>query len=112
VGMGMWVVHNCEVIGRGANVETIASEPVKASDATDMWEQFLGEGPYTDTHPRTGLPDSNRIVSADGTRSVRFGSHEMNSSVTKYHFHLETWTYDPNNNVMNVDNLLVRGTGK
>jgi Pretoxin HINT domain len=111
VGVGMWVVHNCE-IGRGYNVETIAPKPVKASEATDMWEQFLGEGPYTDTHPRTGLSDPDRLVSADGTRSVRFGSHEMNSSVTKFHFHLETWTYDSANNVMNVDNLLVRVTGR
>jgi len=63
---------------------------------------------HTNKHPRTGLPDPDRIVSADGKRSIRYGSHEVNSKPTKHHYHEETWTFDPRNNVMNVDNTVVR----
>ena len=63
---------------------------------------------HTNKHPRTGLPDPDRIVSADGKRSIRYGSHEVNSKPTKHHYHEETWTLDPRNNVMNVDNTVVR----
>jgi RHS repeat-associated protein len=94
--------------GRGYQVETVAPAAIPASDATADWEQFLGQGPYTNIHPRNGLPDANRIVSRDGLRSIRFGQHEMNSSPNTFHYHRELWTYDPNNNVMNVDNTLVR----
>jgi RHS repeat-associated protein len=107
VGDGQWVVHNCG-IGQGYHKEVYAPRPVKASEVTDQWDKFLGDGPYSNTHPRTGVPDANRLVSADGTRSIRFGPHEMNSRPTNFHYHEETWTYDPANNVMNVDNTLVR----
>ena len=95
-------------IGQGYHNETYAPKPVKPEDALDRWNDFLGPGPHTNIHPRTGLPDANRIVSADGTRSIRYGNHEMNSGPTKHHYHEETWTYDPVNNVMNVDNSVVR----
>ncbi len=49
-----------------------------------------------------------RIVSEDGKRSIRYGNHEMNSSPTKHHYHEETWTYDSIDDVMNVDNSVVR----
>jgi hypothetical protein len=61
----------------------------------------------TDIHPRLGMPDANRIVSADGTRSI-MGPHEMNSSPNKFHYHEETWTHDPATNTWNVDNVLRR----
>ncbi|MGN7117198.1 hypothetical protein ACTHQ8_13205 [Lysinibacillus odysseyi] len=32
----------------------------------------------------------------------------MNSSPTKHHYHEETWTYDSIDDVMNVDNSVVR----
>jgi len=35
---------------------------VKPTEATQAWEDFLGEGPYTNVHPRLGTPDPNRIV--------------------------------------------------
>ncbi|MFE5474799.1 hypothetical protein ACFQ9R_03790 [Nocardia sp. NPDC056541] len=49
-------------------------------------------GEHTNLHPRTGLPDRNRIGSEDGTRSIRLGNHEMSSEPTKFHYHEETWT--------------------
>lgn len=97
-----------ENTGQGYHNETYAPKPVKPKDAVDGWDEFLGPGPHTNIHPRTGLPDPDRIVSADGTRSIRYGNHEMNSGPTKHHYHEETWTYDPVNNVMNVDNSVVR----
>ena len=109
VGDDEWVVHNCgNEIGRGYHNEVISPNSVRSSEVTQRWEEFLGDEPYSNTHPRTGLPDSNRLVSADGERSIRFGNHEMRSSPNNFHYHEETWTYDPVNNVMNVDNTLVR----
>jgi len=32
----------------------------------------------------------------------------MSSKPTKHHYHEETWTYDATNNVMNVENVIVR----
>ncbi|MBU2674010.1 hypothetical protein I5654_15210 [Hafnia paralvei] len=97
-----------ENTGQGEHNETYEPKPVKPQDAIDRWNDFLGPGPHSNIHPRTGMPDADRIVSADGTRSIRYGNHEMNSGPTKHHYHEETWTYDPINNVMNVDNSVVR----
>ena len=93
---------------RGYHKEVYANKPVKVADAVDKWDEFLGQGEYTDIHPRTGLKDLDRIFSADGKRSIRFGSHEVNSKPTKAHYHEEIWTYEPIDNVMNVDNTVVR----
>ncbi len=93
---------------RGYHVETAAPQPVRAADVTGRWDAFLGPGPHTNIHPRTGLVDSNRIVSADGTRSVRYGPHEMNSPAKRHHYHEERWSYDPVTNAVNVDNLMIR----
>ena len=94
--------------GQGYHNEVYASKPVKPQDAAGKWHDFLGEGPYTNIHPRTGLPDNDRLVSADGKRSIRYGAHEMNSKPNKHHYHEETWTLDLINNVMNIDNTVVR----
>ena len=88
--------------------ERTAAQALKPSEAVARWDDFLGKGPTTNTHPRTGLPDPNRIVSADGARSIRFGPHEMGSSPTRFHFHEETWSFDPGSNTWFVDNVLVR----
>ena len=81
---------------------------VKISDVTNYWDDYLGSN-QTNIHPRTGLVDNDRIFSADGTRSIRFGNHEMDSmGTTKFHFHLEEWKYDPVNDVMEYFNTLVR----
>ena len=53
---------------------------------------YLGPG-QTDIDPRTGKLSLDRIWSADGTRSARFGQHEMKSS--RLHYHLEQWFRDP-----------------
>ena len=81
---------------------------VKMSDVTNYWDDYLGSN-QTNIHPRTGLVDNDRIFSADGTRSIRFGNHEMNSmDTTKFHFHQEEWKYDSVNDVMEYFNTLIR----
>ncbi len=88
--------------------ETKAPNAINYSDATDLWDDFLGPN-TTNVNPRTGLHDPNRIFSSDGTRSIRLSNHEMNSiGTSKAHFHYETWSYDAINDVMNVTNTLQR----
>jgi hypothetical protein len=72
--------------------EQALPNPIRQAAALDEWNRYLGPD-QTNIHPRTGIPDPNRIVSADGTRSIRFGEHEMNSP--RLHYHLEGWGYDP-----------------
>ncbi|MDT3410431.1 hypothetical protein [Kosakonia cowanii] len=55
------------------------------------------------------MPDPDRIVSADGKRSIRYGNHEMDSKPTKHYYHEKLSTLEPINNVMNADNFVVRG---
>jgi RHS repeat-associated protein len=88
--------------------ETVSPVPMKPQEATARWDGFLGPEPHTNVHPRTGEVDPDRLVSSDGTRSIRFGPHEMNSSPTKFHFHEETWTFDEAANTWTVDNVMVR----
>ena len=81
---------------------------IKYSEATDAWNSYLGKN-QTNINPRTGLPDRNRLFSADGTRSIRLSKHEMDSiGTTKAHFHYETWNYDSQNDVMTITNTLQR----
>ena len=88
--------------------ETKAPNAMRPSDVVDAWNDYLGQN-QTNINPRTGLVDNNRIFSADGTKSIRFGNHEMGSLGTpKGHFHFETWTYDPVNDVMTISNILQR----
>jgi hypothetical protein len=75
--------------GRGYHKEVYSNKPVKVKDAVDKWNEFLGSGEHTNIHPRTGLKDPDRIFSVDGTRSIRFGLHEMNSKPSKFHYHEE-----------------------
>ncbi|MFC1416547.1 DUF6531 domain-containing protein [Streptacidiphilus cavernicola] len=88
--------------------ETTAPKPLKPQDADQAMTDFLGPGPYTNIHPRTGVPDPNRLVSADGRRSIRIGNHEMNSKPTKFHFHMETWDFVSPSNEWIVGNTMVR----
>ena len=88
--------------------EIKAPNQVKASDVTNYWDDYLGSN-QTNINPITGLVDNDRIFSADGTRSIRFGNHEMNSmGTTKFHFHQEEWKYDSVNDVMEYFNTLIR----
>ncbi|EGD48650.1 hypothetical protein Cpap_3073 [Ruminiclostridium papyrosolvens DSM 2782] len=88
--------------------EVKAPNAIKSSEVTNRWNSYLGEN-TTNINPRTGQVDPNRIFSADGTKSVRFDNHEMNSMGTpKFHYHEETWTFDPVNNTMTVTNTLQR----
>lgn len=88
--------------------ELVAPKPLKPHQVLDEWQKFLGNGPYTNVHPRTGNSDPDRLVSADGLRSIRMGPHEMNSKPTKFHFHKETWTFVAPTNTWIVDNTMVR----
>jgi RHS repeat-associated protein len=96
------------VAGRGYHQEQMAPQPVKPEEAVGRWDEFLGEGPYSNEHPRTGQPDPDRLVSMDKTRSIRYGKHEMQSSPTNHHYHEETWALDEATNQMNVDNTVRR----
>jgi hypothetical protein len=80
-------------------IETSSGKAVRAKDATKRWDEFLGKE-QTNIDPRDGLVDPDRIWSADGTRSIRFGNHEMNSSPNKFHYHEETWYGDRVANVL------------
>ncbi|MEU7576715.1 RHS repeat-associated core domain-containing protein [Streptomyces sp. NPDC041068] len=88
--------------------ELVAPKPLKPHQVLDEWQKFLGDSPYTNVHPRTGNSDPDRLVSADGLRSIRMGPHEMNSKPTKFHFHKETWTFVAPTNTWIVDNTMVR----
>ncbi|MBU2714247.1 HINT domain-containing protein, partial [Zooshikella harenae] len=105
--LGAWV-HNgdgldCKVTkSRGYDrpeIETKSGKAVKQKNATDEWDNFLGDK-QTNIDPRDGLPDPDRIWSADGKRSIRFGDHEMNSKPNKLHYHQETWHDDKVENVL------------
>lgn len=86
--------EGCNIPGRGYHKEVYANKPVKVTEAVDKWEDFLGPGEYTDIHPRTGLKDPDRIFSADGKRSIRFGSHEMNLKPSKFEIYKNgKWGY-------------------
>ncbi|NMY82418.1 type IV secretion protein Rhs, partial [Pseudomonas rhodesiae] len=92
----------------GYHKEIYANKSIKPEETTQKWEKFLGPGPHSNIHPRTGTPDSDRIVSSDAKRSIRYGAHEMNSKPSKHHYHEETWTLELKSNTMNVNNTVVR----
>ncbi|MEW4225842.1 hypothetical protein [Rossellomorea marisflavi] len=87
--------------------EKTAPRTVKPQDATKKWEEFLGEGEYSNIHPIKGTSDPNRIFSADGKRSIRYGNHEMGSKPTKHHYHEEIWDYDPIEDTMTYSNTMI-----
>ena len=87
--------------------ETIGANLLPATVAA-RWAAFLGGGTYSHKHPRTGVVDATRLVSADGQRSIRYGAHEQNSSANQHHFHEETWTYDAPTTTLTVANVLRR----
>ena len=81
---------------------------IKANNAVDAWDDFLGPN-QTSYNKFTGTNEMDRIFSADGTRSIRFGGHEMRSiGTTKAHFHYENWLFDPTSNIVYVENFLQR----
>lgn len=88
--------------------ETFDPKPLKPGEAARRWDDFLMGGPTTNVHPRLGTPDPNRIVSADGSLSIRFGPHEMGSSPTKFHYHEETWSYEEATHTWMVHNTVKR----
>jgi RHS repeat-associated protein len=100
--------HLVPAPGGVIEIERIAPRPMKPGDATNAWDDFLGDGPHSNVHPRTGELDPDRIVSADGTRSIRYGDHEMGGRPSRHHFHQESWSYDPNLDVWWVDNTMIR----
>ncbi len=103
---GLLGIGGVKVVNNG---EVKSPNPVRAKNATESWENFLGEGNYSNKHPITGKTDADRIFSQDGTKSIRFGNHEMSKMGTgKFHYHEELWIYDPNDNIMNYYNTLRR----
>jgi len=105
------LVHNSCTLGFP---EVITTQEVKAPtqismrNATDVWDDYLGPN-QTSYNRFTGKYDADRIFSEDGTRSIRFGNHEMNSiGANSAHFHFEIWGYDPVDNTVVVRNTLQR----
>ncbi len=83
---------------------------IKAEQAIDAWDNYLGPN-QTSFNKYTGQFEADRIFSADGKKSIRFGNHEMNSIGTrKAHFHYEEWVYDAGQRVVTVSNRLQRLT--
>ena len=88
--------------------EVKSPSQIKSSDAVDAWDDFLGPD-QTSINRFTGMNDPNRIFSPDGTKSIRFGGHEMDAIGTKNaHFHYEYWVYYKFSNKIYVDNILQR----
>jgi len=81
----------------------VSGSNVNDTNVVDEWNKYLGDGPYTNEHPRTGEPDPDRIVSPDGTRSIRYGSDEW-SNPSDQHYHEEQWDYDSENDTMDYYN--------
>lgn len=103
------LVHNCGPAETVINLpETTSPRPLKPAQVDQAWSDFLGPGDWTNIHPRTGVADPNRLVSADGLRSIRVGRHEMNSKPTKFHYHEETWDFITPSNTWVVSNNMVR----
>lgn len=72
-------------------VEFYSGKSVRPNNALDDWDNFLGPN-QTDIDPFTGKKSLDRIWSSDGTKSIRFGDHEMSGIGTKrFHYHRETW---------------------
>jgi len=81
---------------------------IRVNDTVDAWDAFLGPN-QTNYNRFTGKYEIDRIFSADGTKSIRFGGHEMRSIGTpKAHFHYERWVYLPMSNSVYVKNILQR----
>ena len=90
------------------NPEVKAPTQVKVSEVTNYWDNYLGAN-QTSVNPIKGTIDNNRIFSSDGSRSIRFGNHEMQElDSTKAHFHQESWVYDSLSNIVEYNNTLVR----
>lgn len=92
--------------------EIKSPNPVKVKDVTAKWEIYLGGGIYSSMNPLKGN-DPDRIFSEDGTRAIRFARSEMNTSdkdnaVKKFHYHEESWMYDPVIDTMTIGNILRR----
>jgi len=88
--------------------EVKSPNAISLSEAAQRWDEFLGKG-ATNINPVTGEIEPNRIFSADGTKSIRFGGHEMDSIGTRNaHYHEEKWSYDLLCNTMTVSNYLQR----
>ena len=83
-------------------------EGSKVSEVTNYWDNYLGTN-QTSINPIKGTIDNDRIFSSDGSKSIRFGNHEMNElGSTKAHFHQESWVFDSLNNTVEYNNTLVR----
>jgi RHS repeat-associated protein len=100
--LGLWAHNECSGGGEGSAsrrydrpaFEEETGRAVREKDATNDWDDFLGPD-QTNIDPRDGLPDADRIWSADGKRSIRYGEHEYKDRKPgKHHYHKETWYPD------------------
>jgi hypothetical protein len=103
-----WAGNNPAAV-EGPEVAGGNVQPVELTIVAE-WTAFLGTGPYSHKHPRTGAVDATRLVSADGQRSIRYGNHERNSNAANHHFHQETWVHNAGANTVTVNNTMRRAT--
>ena len=88
--------------------ETKLPTQMKTTDAVDAWDKYLGNK-QTNYNPYKGVTDPDRIFSADGTRSIRFGNHEIDEfGTSKAHFHFERWEYNAFSNTVTWYNAIQR----
>jgi len=87
--------------------ETVSPNSVRLRDVEANWTGFLGAGPYNNRNPRTGVADTTRLVSQDGTKSIRYGNHER-SADDYHHFHQESWELDVATNEVHIKNKMFR----
>lgn len=98
VGAPAWVGQNRNF---GAETEMSAGGVTAPNVVTVVarWNAFLNNAPFHNLHPRMGVADAERLVSADGQRSIRYANHERNSPANLHHFHEENWTLNGANEV-------------
>lgn len=66
-------------------LEKYSGEAIKPQNVMKRWNQFVGEN-------QTKLRGVEIITSGDGTRSIRFGKHEVQQiNTTNFHYHEEMW---------------------
>ena len=94
------------VVKNGGEIK--AARQIDVANVINSWDEYLGSA-QTNINKFTGKKEIDRIFSSDGTRSIRFGKHEMQSlGTSKAHFHYENWVFDPNSNTVTVYNILQR----
>ncbi len=66
-----WRIYDYDAFGKLIRERRGTPQKLVTEYRYDCQHRLIGD------HPRTNFPDSDRLVSADGKRSIRYGAHEM-----------------------------------